>query len=125
MRAPSDPLLKAVTSQPVGWMANVAKWPLAWIAPALGVGCAAGRCAAGVAQAQPGVRRLVAGHCRHHPDGWPGAVSVPDAVVDGSALRPDGLGCVIQPSDALDRSEERRVGKECVSTCRSRWSPYH
>src|SRR3546814_5732522 len=26
---------------------------------------------------------------------------------------------------AMDRSEERRVGKECVSTCRSRWSPYH
>src|SRR3546814_5361482 len=25
----------------------------------------------------------------------------------------------------LLRSEERRVGKECVSTCRSRWSPYH
>src|SRR3546814_3373397 len=25
----------------------------------------------------------------------------------------------------LNRSEERRVGKECVSTCRSRWSPYH
>src|SRR3546814_17263987 len=24
-----------------------------------------------------------------------------------------------------DRSAERRVGKECVSTCRSRWSPYH
>src|SRR3546814_13276002 len=23
------------------------------------------------------------------------------------------------------RSEERRVGKECVSTCRSRWRPYH
>src|SRR3546814_20786851 len=23
------------------------------------------------------------------------------------------------------RSEERRVGKECVSTCRTRWSPYH
>src|SRR3546814_13258137 len=32
-------------------------------------------------------------------------------------------------SDAIltmsSRSEERRVGKECVSTCRSRWSPYH
>src|SRR3546814_15526915 len=32
-------------------------------------------------------------------------------------------------SDLLDlketRSEERRVGKECVSTCRSRWSQYH
>src|SRR3546814_10469137 len=26
---------------------------------------------------------------------------------------------------AEGRSEERRVGKECVSTCRSRWSPYH
>src|SRR3546814_399245 len=26
---------------------------------------------------------------------------------------------------ASARSEERRVGKECVSTCRSRWSPYH
>ena len=25
----------------------------------------------------------------------------------------------------FNRSEERRVGKECVSTCRSRWSPYH
>src|SRR3546814_11348043 len=24
-----------------------------------------------------------------------------------------------------ERSEERRVGKECVSTCRSRWAPYH
>src|SRR3546814_5228165 len=28
-------------------------------------------------------------------------------------------------SKVLVRSEERRVGKECVSTCRSRWSPYH
>src|SRR3546814_21032479 len=26
---------------------------------------------------------------------------------------------------SVKRSEERRVGKECVSTCRSRWSPYH
>src|SRR3546814_15296173 len=30
------------------------------------------------------------------------------------------------PGNGLEmRSEERRVGKECVSTCRSRWSPYH
>src|SRR3546814_11960459 len=34
----------------------------------------------------------------------------------GFKLRWDKLG---------ERSEERRVGKECVSTCRSRWSPYH
>ena len=27
--------------------------------------------------------------------------------------------------DVLTRSEERRVGKECFSRCRSRWSPYH
>src|SRR3546814_4995573 len=29
------------------------------------------------------------------------------------------------PDGRPQRSEERRVGKECVSTCRSRWSPYH
>src|SRR3546814_15241554 len=29
------------------------------------------------------------------------------------------------PIDRVERSEERRVGKECVSTCRSRWSPDH
>src|SRR3546814_16627069 len=28
-------------------------------------------------------------------------------------------------ADLLRRSEERSVGKECVSTCRSRWAPYH
>src|SRR3546814_6512777 len=31
----------------------------------------------------------------------------------------------LHSDDPLCRSEERRVGKECVSTCRSRWSPYH
>ena len=30
-----------------------------------------------------------------------------------------------QRADVGARSEERRVGKECVTTCRSRWSPYH
>src|SRR3546814_4144086 len=30
-----------------------------------------------------------------------------------------------RPVVSFRRSEERRVGKECVSTCRSRWSPYH
>src|SRR3546814_15172759 len=32
---------------------------------------------------------------------------------------------VLLEVEGSDRSEERRVGKECVSTCRSRWSPYH
>src|SRR3546814_7821513 len=40
----------------------------------------------------------------------------------GKALR--GLKHWEKPV-TLNRSEERRVGKECVSTCRSRWSPYH
>src|SRR3546814_20072749 len=36
------------------------------------------------------------------------------------------LGAVVMGvGGALYRSEERRVGKECVGTCRSRWSPYH
>src|SRR3546814_20916241 len=42
-----------------------------------------------------------------------------DAFEDADAfLQSFGLGRIL-------RSEERRVGKECVSTCRSRWSPYH
>src|SRR3546814_17992762 len=40
-------------------------------------------------------------------------------------LDPFGGGVVTYPHLALERSEERRVGKECVSTCRSRGSPYH
>src|SRR3546814_7513370 len=31
----------------------------------------------------------------------------------------------VEVAAGKERSEERRVGKECVSTCRSRWSPYH
>src|SRR3546814_14020525 len=35
------------------------------------------------------------------------------------------MGAVKTGAATSIRSEERRVGKECVSTCRSRWSPYH
>src|SRR3546814_18414340 len=35
----------------------------------------------------------------------------------------DRGGVLLRPGEV--RSEERRVGKECDSTCRSRWSPYH
>src|SRR3546814_6885136 len=48
------------------------------------------------------------------------------------AMAGEGLAEVANPSslflthrDEAVRSEERRVGKECVSTCRSRWAPYH
>src|SRR3546814_9838020 len=39
----------------------------------------------------------------------------------------DAPAAILGPPRGLAhrRSEERRVGKECVSTCRSRWSPYH
>src|SRR3546814_13976280 len=44
-----------------------------------------------------------------------------------SGGKPVGIKlCVGYPHELFAvRSEERRVGKECVSTCRSRWSPYH
>src|SRR3546814_9586395 len=47
-----------------------------------------------------------------HPEGDPGGAAPP-------ALSEH------DPHAIKGRSEERRVGKECVSTCRSRWSPYH
>src|SRR3546814_12944364 len=37
----------------------------------------------------------------------------------------DWVTVAAEESMHFARSEERRVGKECVSTCRSRWSPYH
>src|SRR3546814_12144789 len=46
------------------------------------------------------------------------------AWVPVSALKDAGHTGII-PALGCGRSEERRVGKECVSTCRSRWSPFH
>src|SRR3546814_3688244 len=40
-------------------------------------------------------------------------------------LLDERLRLAFAPAEVPGRSEERRVGKECVSTCRSRWSPYH
>src|SRR3546814_18466240 len=40
-------------------------------------------------------------------------------------MLPEMLAEFGYPKTVAGRSEERRVGKECVSTCRSRWSPYH
>src|SRR3546814_15125637 len=49
-----------------------------------------------------------------------------EALVCVSQIAPRGnRGCDEIDSPLCCRSEERRVGKECVSTCRSRWSPYH
>src|SRR3546814_15319850 len=42
-----------------------------------------------------------------------------------NAVAPGGMRTMLAAGMLKLRSEERRVGKECVSTCRSRWSPYH
>ena len=65
------------------------------------------------------------------------------AVIEGVMMRhknlvsvavrnPEGAICVQTETDSgflsrlsMARSEERRVGKECLRLCRSRWSPYH
>src|SRR3546814_5744846 len=44
---------------------------------------------------------------------------------DGLRTSADRLYEIAGHSRERARSEERRVGKECVSTCRSRWTPYH
>src|SRR3546814_10612119 len=58
----------------------------------------------------------------HALDAAPPAVNC--ALLCGhTTLRFGAMDSVDRPATA--RSEERRVGEECVSTCRSRWSPYH
>src|SRR3546814_14471905 len=50
-------------------------------------------------------------------------------MLDEAGVDPNSLktwdGYIAAARKLNSRSEERRVGKECVSTCRSRWSPYH
>src|SRR3546814_1916563 len=58
--------------------------------------------------------RTVAYACKLNYDGQP---TWPQRTVPGRHLN--------HMKEYFYRSEERRVGKECVSTCRSRWSPYH
>src|SRR3546814_11347769 len=50
---------------------------------------------------------------------WPGHITQPGGVRSQFTHVTD-----VAPT-LYERSEERRVGKECVSTCRSRWSPHH
>src|SRR3546814_4477423 len=51
----------------------------------------------------------------------PSSFSLHSATLNSSV----SLDFLIFPDTFCSRSEERRVGKECVSTCRSRWSPSH
>src|SRR3546814_9949417 len=76
---------------------------------------------------------------------WSSDVCSSDLQQPGHPGQQDGPGQIVEDGEQRDRhvfgdgarnravrfvevqprSEERRVGKECVSTCRSRWSPYH
>src|SRR3546814_13617258 len=73
---------------------------------------------------------LLAGHA-HQPAHALDQEVVAGARGIGPGLAEAGDRAVDQPridlrqAVVIERSEERRVGKECVSTCRSRWSPYH
>src|SRR3546814_14142233 len=70
--------------------------------------------------------------CCARPASWMSPYSMPPYPF-AAGLRPpaDHERCARTNTNACGmlmqhtRSEERRVGKECVSTCRSRWSPYH
>src|SRR3546814_20520762 len=57
-------------------------------------------------------------------DGAFGAGGFDRAELDVDAAAPQVLDKGLQ-RQARHRSEERRVGKECGSTCRTRWSPFH
>src|SRR3546814_10997133 len=70
-------------------------------------------------------------HCLENPEFVvsSGAYGCRTRLVSGGAHSPASilwsLDAAGPPARRLVRSEERRVGKECVSTCRSRWSPDH
>src|SRR3546814_5373864 len=56
---------------------------------------------------------------------WPGNVRQLQNALFRAAVLCDDAALTDADFPQIARSEERRVGKECVSTCRSRWSPYH
>src|SRR3546814_16659009 len=56
---------------------------------------------------------------------WYPLLTLPLFIYMGYMLSESGIATDLYRMFHVWRSEERRVGKECVSTCRSRWSPYH
>src|SRR3546814_21062610 len=82
------------------------------------------------------VAPAIASFLEAHPD-VDVSLDLSDRITD---LANESIDCAIRVGELTDsrlvrvhlaenrrvvRSEERRVGKECVSKCRSRWSPYH
>ena len=65
-------------------------------------------------------RSLTDGWLKMQQSGVQGAGPLWDGVICSGAVRVTG-----RAQEGRRRSEERRVGKECLRLCRSRWSPYH
>src|SRR3546814_16384805 len=93
-----------------------------------------GYCFGGAAvleMARSGQAEGIAGYATFHgglatPEGQSYPADMPPLLVaHGGADSSVTMDHVAALSRELERSEERRVGKECVSTCRSRWSPRH
>src|SRR3546814_14034883 len=59
------------------------------------------------------------------PDRGVSRRTAPRIITASSWRKPGTAAQAALRRETHPRSEERRVGKECVSTCRSRWSPYH
>src|SRR3546814_11079395 len=76
-----------------------------------------------VGRGQLAIMRLAAGH--RHGVVEQNLVGDVDLGGDRGAQRQQAGMEIGAVPEIGERSEERRVGKECVSTCRSRWSPYH
>src|SRR3546814_11470778 len=82
-------------------------------------------------------RRFQLNHPGRIMKSWSEHRAVVDAIVGGAAqaaaeamshhvtIQGDVFTDLISALPESSRSEESRVGKECVSTCRYRWSPYH
>src|SRR3546814_2972689 len=72
-----------------------------------------------------GVQTCALPICRHHKNSVASAAPADRMVARTFAAALAPVARAPDQTRAVPRSEERRVGKECVSTCRSRWSPFH
>src|SRR3546814_15255185 len=93
-------------------------------------------CAKAMANSLAVLAMAEGGSLLHAPDTYMDKIAIgggyPEGLVDLDAKPADNIkalakakGVEVSQITVCIRSEERRVGKECVSTCRSRWSPYH
>jgi len=110
----------AASATVTGWVRRIAAAPHA---PAVGGGllavAAVAEAGARAAQAPAGTASVVGGGALYALTLCLLALATTIPLI---FLRPAAAGVAIT---VASRSEERRVGKECLSVCRSRWSPYH